>query len=140
MAYDTSFQAKVFPVLMTAFETYLADVFAGRLYASVAPATPVFPLGVYQSQDGGGQRQDYINQNGWQGLITFRSLATSLSAAWDNIILLSDRLVGLSASGVSGYTISYQPDHAQWFPVEKTTDYGNIYTAGLIVSFSVYRE
>lgn len=140
MPYDLSFQARVFPALMTAFETYLATVYDGRLYASVGPATPTFPYGVYQSQDGGGLNADFIDQSGWQGLITFRSLATSLEEAWDNIELLSDRLVGLSISGVAGYAISHKPEHPQWFPVEKTTEYGSIYTAGLVVSFSVYKE
>lgn len=140
MSYDTSFQAKVFPVLMTAFETYLAEVYDGRLYASVPPATPEFPLGVYQSQDGGGLNADFINTNGWTGLITFRSIDITLDGAWDNINLLADRFAGLIASGVPGYSISVKPEHPQWFPVEKTTEYGSVYTAGLIVSFSVYKE
>lgn len=140
MPYDPSFQAKVFPVLMTAFDTYLADVYDSRLYASVAPPTPIFPLGVYQSQDGGGKNGDYIDQSGWEGLVTFRSLATSLEAAWDNLALLADRLPNLVSSGIVGYSIKYKAEHPQWFPVEKTSEYGSIYTAGLIVSFSVYKE
>jgi len=140
MSYDSTFQAQVFPALMTAFEDYLADVFDGRLYAFVAPATPTLPLGVYQSQDGGGRRTDFINQNGWSGLITFRSIATSLASAWDNILALSARLDGLTASGVAGYTIQAIPDHPQAFPIEKTTEYGTLYTAALIVSFSIYKE
>lgn len=140
MPYDPSFQAKVFPVLMTAFEIYLADVYDGRLYASVAPATPTFPLAVYQSQDGGGLNADFVDQSGWEGLVTFRSLATTLQEAWDNLALLSARLPGLTASGVAGYSIKNKPEHPQWFPVEKTTEYGSVYTAGLIVSFSVYKE
>lgn len=140
MTYDKSFQAKVFPALKTAFETYLADVYDNRLYSIVAPSTPTFPLGVYQSQDGGGLRTDKINENGWEGLITFRSLATSSDEAWDNLLLLVERLVGLSASGVSGYSIGYTLEHPQPFPVEKTTEYGSIHTAAIIVSFSVYKE
>jgi len=140
MTYDNSFQAHVFPVLMAAFEDYLADVFDGRLYAFVAPATPTLPLGVYQSQDNGGKRADFIDQNGWSGLITFRSIANNLATAWDNIVLLTDRLQGLTASGVAGYTIRAIPDHPQPFPIEKTTEYGTLYTAALIVSFSVYKN
>lgn len=140
MSYDPTFQARVFPILMEAFETYLSDTFDGRLYAIVPPATPTFPLGVYQSQDGGGVNADFVDQSGWEGLITFRSLSTSLIVAWDNIALLSARLVGLTASGITGYSIKHKPEHPQWFPIEKTTEYGTIYTAGLIVSFSVYKE
>lgn len=139
MPYDVNFQARVFPVLMTAFETYLGDVVDGRIYAGIAPAVPTFPLIVYQSQDGGGVNADFVDQSGWEGLVTFRSLDTALDSAWDNLALLSNRLVGLSLSGVSGYSIKTKPMHPQWFPTEKISE-GNIYTAGLIVSFSVYKE
>ncbi len=139
MAYDLTFQAHVYPVLKEAFETYLSSVFSGRLYDVVGPSTPTFPFGVYQSQDGGGLRADKIGQNGWEGMITFRSLSSDSDEAWDNILALTQRFVGLTASGVAGYSIGLTPEHPQPFPIEKTTEYGTIYTAGLIVSFSVYK-
>ena len=133
MAYDNSFQAKVFPLLMMAFDTALGSLYNDRVYAGVAPSNPTFPCLVYQSQDGGGVRDDHINQNGWDGLITFRSIDVTLSGAWNRLIQVADALPNVT---ISGYGVTYIPDHPQWFPVEKLST-SNIYTAGLIVQFKV---
>lgn len=140
MSYDPSFQAKVFPILKQLFETYLGSVVDGRIYYSVAPAVPTFPYVVYQSQDGGGRNSDYVDQSGWEGLITFRSIDTDSQTASNNLIALSDRLVGLQVSGIVGYSIKYKPEHPQPFPVEKNSQYGSIYTEAIVVSFSVYKD
>ncbi len=139
MPYDPNFQAMVFPVLMEAFDTYLSDVYDGRLYANVQTGTKIFPYGIYQSADGGGNNADFVGQSGWEGDITFRSIHTTTSGAWDYLVQLSTQLVTLQASGIAGYSFKYKPQHPQWFPVEKLST-GNIYTAGLLVSFSVYKE
>ncbi len=136
MAYDINFQPKIFPMLHTAFQTGLAPVFDGRLYASVAPPTPTFPLGVYQSQDGGGIRVDSLSRNGWEGLITFRSIDTTLSGAWTKLNQLVESIPAVVASG---YLIEYRPEHPMWMPVERRTS-GNIYTAAIVVTFRVYYE
>lgn len=135
MTYDTAFIAKVFPMLAEAFDTTLSSIFGGRLYESVGPAKPTFPECIYQSQDGGGKRDDYIGQNGWQGLITFRSIDTTLSGARNNTIQLLDALPSLTASGYSILTI---PEKPQWFPVE-TLSTGRVYTAGVVVRFFVQK-
>lgn len=136
MAYDIAFIAKVFPVLMDAFDTTLGPIYSGRIYAGVGPTTPTFPECIYQSQDGGGKRRDYLQQNGWQGLITFRSVDTTLSGAWNRAIQILNALPSLTASG---YSILAIADKAQWFPVEKRS-FGNVYTAGIIVNFTVTKD
>lgn len=138
MAYDRSFSAKVFPILMAAFDTYLSSIYNDRVYVGVPPTNPTFPCLVYQSQDGGGVRQDVIDQNVWDGLITFRSIDTTLSGAWNRILQVADALPNIAYPNIvaSGYLIDYLIDHPMWFPIEKTTT-NTIHTAAIIVKFTV---
>ncbi len=136
MAYDINFQAKVFPVLMSAFDTYLSNVFDDRLYNQTAPPQTAFPVCIYQSQDGGGKADDKINLNGWRGNILFRSVDMSLSGAWDKLEELTEQLPLVMASG---YEISLRPLHSVWFPIDKTST-KNIYTAAIVVEVGVYKS
>lgn len=136
MTYDVTFQGKVFPILEHAFDEALASVYDGRLYLSVAPKVPTYPLGIYQSQDGGGVRFDTIGRNGWDGLVTFRSIDTTKSGAHNRLQLLINALPNVVASG---YLIEYRLEHPLWMPVESNTQ-GNIYTAAIIVRFDVYLD
>lgn len=137
MAYDRTFIAKIFPALQTAFDTYLGSIYDGKIYALVKTGSPDFPYCVYQSQDGGGVRADHINQNGWSGLITFRSIDTTLSGAWNRALQLLQALPNITVSGaVPGFSIDYTAEKPQWFPVEKLST-GYVYTAGLIVRFDI---
>lgn len=131
-----NFQARVFPALMAGFDVGLSDVYDGRLYASVPPTQPEYPLAVYQSQDGGGVRLDTLGKNGWEGLITFRSIDTTMSGAWNKLYQLVQAIPQVVASG---YLIEYRPEHPMWMPVEKVSA-GNIYTAAIIVTFNVYND
>lgn len=136
MPYDVAFQAKIFPMLMQAFDDGIGSVVNGRLYATVAPPQPTYPLIVYQSQDGGGLRTDTIGRNGWEGMITFRSIDTTYSGAWNNILGIVNAIPNVVASG---YRIEYLPEKPQWFPVERIST-TNIYTAAIIVRFKIEKE
>lgn len=133
MSYDVNFQARIFPMLMTAFADGLGDVYDSRLYATVAPPQPTYPYCVYQSQDGGGVKFDTFGRNGWDGYITFRSIDTTLSGAWG---LIQELVEAIPLVVASGYLIEYMPDHPMWMPVERIT-IGNIYTAALVVRFQI---
>src|SRR5687767_8237208 len=113
--YDVTFIPRLWAALARAFDDHLSVVWSGRLYENVAPKTPVFPLGVYQSQDGGGRRKDIIGSNGWSGRITFRSLDKTLAGARTNLITMAGLLPNVAASG---FIISIIPDSVQSFPVE----------------------
>jgi hypothetical protein len=136
MAYDVNFQVKVFPALTAAFDEYLAPIYSGRLFTNVPGKTPTYPVCVYQSQDRGGRRADTIERNGWNGLITFRSIDLTQSGAWNKALELSEALPLLTASG---FIIEYMPEHPMWMPVENITA-GNIYTAALVVQFLIYKD
>jgi len=137
--YDKTFQAKVTPVIISVFEIYVAPVFNGRLYAMVAPSLATYPLGIYQSQDGGGVNKDFIGAdsgNGWEGMMTIRCLDVTLSGAWSKAL---DVAVALQSITHPIYDIDIHLEKPQWFPVEKLTA-GNIYTAGLIPLIGIYTK
>jgi hypothetical protein len=135
MPYDRTFMAKVFPALQTAFDDTLGSIYDGKIFATVKTGSPDFPYCVYQSQDGGGVRADYLDQNGWNGLITFRSLDTTLSGAWNRTLQILQALPAITGA-VPGFYIDYIAERPQWFPVEKLST-GYVYTAGIIVSFTM---
>lgn len=134
--YDPVFQAKIIPVLNSAFAEALGPVYEDRVYAYVAPAKPTFPLMVYHPQDGGGRRADVIGQNGWEGLMTFRSMDTTLSGAANKLVEAAEQFISVTASG---YIIRTVFENPQYFPVERTTT-GNVYTVGVLATVSVYRD
>ncbi len=134
--YDPVFQAKIIPVLNSAFADALGPVYEDRVYAYVAPAKPTFPLMVYHPQDGGGRRADVIGQNGWEGLMTFRSMDITLSGAANKLIEAAEQFISVTASG---YIIRTVFENPQYFPVERTTT-GNVYTVGVLATVSVYKD
>jgi hypothetical protein len=139
MPYDPIFQARVIPILITVFDQYLAPVFDDRMYMSINPnagKTLTFPYCIFQSQDDGGLNEDRIDQNGWNGLITFRSIDTTISGAMNKLLELAEQLQYITTSG---YAIQIHPQKPKWFPVERLTQ-GNVYTMGLVVLFSIYPE
>jgi hypothetical protein len=131
--YDTTFQAKVWPVIISAMETYIAPAFNGKLSKDVAIARSDFPYGIYQSQDGGGKNDDYIGQNGWIGIITLRSIDTTLSGAWNRALSAAQLLPTLDHAT---YDIKAHIVHPIHLPVEKLND-TSVYTAGLSIEFQI---
>jgi len=133
MPYDVTFQSKVLLIVIEAIEQYLSSPYNGRVYALAGPGD-VFPYMVYQSQDGGGLNDDFADQNGWKGLVTFRSIDTTLSGAFNCLSEMSALLPMVTSSG---YDIHMKPVHPMLMPIEKTTK-GNVYTVALITDVSVY--
>lgn len=134
MAYDKTFQVKVWPIIIAEMSEHIAPVFNGRLSHKVPSSLSQFPVGVYQSQDGGGQNDDHIGHNGWVGDITFRCIDTTLSGAWDKAL---DVAIALQDVENSTYDISVHINDPIEFPVEKLTQ-GSVYTAGLVVTMGIY--
>ena len=133
--YDTTFQAKVWPVLISAFNEYIAPVFNGRLSYKVAASLTPLPVGIYQSQDNGGKSDDYIGMNGWEGLVTIRCLDTTISGAWGKALEVAEQLPNMDHVQYDINTLIVRPIE---LPVEKLSNVGNVYTAGLIVSIIVH--
>jgi hypothetical protein len=134
MSYDKTFQARIWPIIITELEEHIAPVFSGRLSYKVPVSLSQFPVGVYQSQDGGGKNDDHISHNGWTGEITFRCIDTTLSGAWNKALEVADALEDITNAS---YDISVDIDRPIELPVEKLTQ-GSVYTAGLVVLFGIY--
>jgi hypothetical protein len=134
MSYDKVFQAKVWPIIISELALHVAPVFSGRLSKNIPTSLTQFPVGVYQSQDGGGSNDDHIGNNGWLGQITFRSIDTTISGAWNKALDVANALLLIDNSE---YDISVDISRPIEFPVEKLTQ-GSVYTAGLIVTMGIY--
>lgn len=136
MSYDPVFQAKIIPVLNQSFATAMGPVYGGRVYAYIAPPTPTYPLMIYHPQDGGGRRADAIGMNGWEGLMTFRSIDTTLAGAANKLIEAAEQFPYLTSPG---YVIQVVFENPQYFPVERTSA-GNYYTVGVLATVRVYKD
>lgn len=134
MSYDKTFQAKVWPVIIDLLEASIMTVFDGRLYSKVATSLNTFPYGVYQSQDGGGKNDDYIDQNGWLGQVTIRSVDLTHEGAWDKALEVA---VALQTATSADYDISIDILNPIDFPIERLT-IGSVYTAGLLITMGIY--
>lgn len=133
MAYNETFIAHVWPVIIELMEMYIAPVFNGRLSYNVAK-TLIPPLGIYQSQDGGGNNDDHINQNGWKGLVTIRCIDTTLLGAFAKAAEVATALPTMEHST---YDIVVKTQRPITLPIERITQ-GSVYTAGLVVELGIY--
>lgn len=134
MAYDNVFQVKVWPVIISELEQHVAPVYGGRLSYKVAASLSQLPVCVYQSQDGGGKNDDYISQNGWTGLVTLRSIDTTLSGAWNKAI---EAVEALQTITNPTYDISVHVQNPIELPIEKLST-GSVYTAGIVIAMGIY--
>ncbi len=132
--YDDVFQARVWPIINDEFDEHIAPVFDGKLSENIATSLTAFPYGIYQSQDGGGKNNDYIDTNGWIGDVTIRCLDITLSGAWNKALEVATAALTIDNPD---YDISIQVSRPIKLPVEKITQ-GSVYTAGIILSMGIY--
>jgi len=135
MAYDYAFQAKVLQALDKGLAACLGPVFQNRVYSMVAPPNATFPLLVYQQQDLYGNRNDYMDKNGWSGLMTFRCIDVTLSGARNKLIEASNAIQTITQSG---YLFQITLRAPQQFPVEKNST-TNYYTSAILADVEVYK-
>lgn len=138
---DRALAVKAFPILMAFFDQYASPLFDGRVYSLIYSKNPAtYPYCLYQSQDGGGTTSNRIDSSSWTGLITFRCVDQDSKRAWDSALALTTLLTSQEytfAVGTSTYTIIGEAERPQWFPVEKLST-GNVYTAAIIIRFSIF--
>lgn len=145
MPYQPTFFTQVMNIIATAMET-ANPVYDGRIHFSVPPRNAIFPALVYQSQDLGGQNADTIGNNGWNGLITFRSIDTTLSGATNTLsfaveLLTADDNIGIVVDNIptlsGSYRVQFYPDKPIPLPIETLTE-SDYYTAGVLVSVIIH--
>lgn len=133
MSYDIAFQATALPRVREAIVAALTSTFSGRVYWQVAPHDAEYPLCVFHSQDRGGKRSDYIGENGWTGLVTFRVMSDDPDEADDTLASVPALLQGQS---VDGYALTVVPDRPIDYPPESTAD-GDVFTAAFIAAINI---
>lgn len=89
------------PVLRTAIYNALDPLTAAGVFWQRATQGVALPYVIYQSQDAGGNAVKTIGAFSWQGLVTVKALAPSLSAAES---LLAAVVPGMAALSYSGYS------------------------------------
>lgn len=131
--YDKTFQVKVWPVIISVFNDYLAPVYSGKLSKDVAISKSAFPYGIYQSQDGGGKNDDHIGENGWKGQVVIRNIDTTLSGAWNKALEIGQALLTIDHPV---YDVRADIRQPMSLPVEKLNDI-SVYTAGLLIELEI---
>ncbi len=140
MAYQEAFFAQIWQMIADCM-TVIEPIYNGRVYSIVPPEDAEYPLAVYQSQDLGGVNDDTIGANGWNGIITVRSIATTQEEAHNKLAQSMSALYNnqnpMIVSGyllLSGaYNVSFFPDKPILFPVERQTGQ-YLYMPGVLVS------
>lgn len=139
MAYQQTFIAQVWPMIKLAMET-VAPIYDGRVYSIVPPRNTSFPALSFQSQDLGGNNDDTIGNNGWNGVITIKSIDSNEENAHNKLALALQQLAGnpVTVSGIltlSGeFTVQMEQLKPIIFPVERLTDQESLYQAAVMVT------
>ena len=115
MSYSIAFQATVPNLLRTRITAALSSAFSGRVYWQKPPQEPTLPYCVVQMQNDG-RRDDYVNANGWTGLVTIKVMDNDQDAADTKLATLPALLQGLT-----GLTIV--PGRPLTLPPEEYPDY-----------------
>ena len=96
-----------------------------------APLEAPFPCFVFQSQDNGGQRRDFLDAGGWEGLMTIKALDRTPKGADTLLATVPPALSSLSAAG---YTITALLERPLTMP-----PLDNVWTSGLIYRMTIVR-
>lgn len=136
MTYQVTFPAQVWQIFSHAMQR-AEQFYDGRVYDSVPPENTEFPCLVFQSQDLGGRNAPSLGLNGWNGLVTLRSISYSQQEAYDKLAqataALSSNVVVSGILTVSGtYNVQIFADRPLPFPVDKLTE-GALFQAGVLV-------
>ena len=106
-----------------------------RVYYNVAPSDAQFPYLIHQNDSSLGGIYGMLNTTAWKGIITFRSLSSSLSGASDSLGDLLNKLDrSFVVSGIPNITIPYgvqfSPYKSYSFPVERLNS-SAVYTSAV---------
>jgi hypothetical protein len=92
----------------------VAVPYSGKVFFNVAPADIAYPYLIYQSDSSLGIAYPMLNASAWKGLVTLRSVSTSMADATDSLASLLNSLnEPISISGINNIPITY---HVQLYP------------------------
>jgi hypothetical protein len=115
--------------------TQISGQYGGRVYYNVAPPETPLPYLVYQSDSSLGGLYGMLNTTAWKGIVTFRSLSSSLASASDSLGDLLNKLDHpIVVSGIPNiaipYDVQFYPYKSYSFPVERLNN-SAVYTSAV---------
>jgi hypothetical protein len=119
----------------------ILPVYSGRVYYQTAPVNTEFPMLVYQPVVNQSYATLFLDDSYWQGLVTFRSVATDFAVAQDKLALTIADLVKIKNITISGvastHTVRYDIAEVPSFPVDRLSD-GYVYTAAVTMEVYIF--
>jgi len=117
------------------------NTYSGRIYYQAAPIHTEFPVLVYQTQINRSHAVLMLNDSYWEGLVTFRSISTSLNDAQERLTTLVEKITSQQIVTLSGFSypfsLRYIVNDVPSFPVERISE-SYIYTAAITMETNVF--
>lgn len=109
--------------------------YGGRVFYNAAPPEATYPYLVYQSDSSLSYNYSMLNETAWKGIVTLRSISTSLATASDSLAELSNGFThAYTVTGLANIAIPYDvqffPYKVYDFPIERLNSTA-IYTAAI---------
>lgn len=138
--YDPLLYANIWKFIARSLSGIL-PTYSGRVYYQIAPANTEFPVLIYQPVVNQSYANLLLNDSYWEGLITFRSISTTLTDAQDRLAQLISETSTVKTITVSGVQVPHSVRYCIYevpsFPVERLTD-GYLYTAAVTMETYIF--
>jgi hypothetical protein len=113
----------------------ISGQYGGRVFFNAAPPEVPYPYLIYQSDSSLGYSYSMLNMSAWKGIITMRSISSTLAGASDSLAELSNGFPGpFVVSGIANiavpYDVQFYPYKVYSFPIERLNSTA-IYTAAI---------
>jgi hypothetical protein len=98
--------------------------YGGRVFLNTAPSEVTYPYLIYQSDSSLGTSYPMLNMSAWKGIVTLRSVSTSLAESVDSLGELVNNfnspipITGLANISIP-YDVQFYPYKTYSFPVER---------------------
>ena len=113
----------------------ISGQYTNKIFYEVAPSEVPYPYLVYLSESALGYNFGMLNSTAWKGIITLKSVATSIASASDALGELSNGFTHpFTVSGIPNiaipYTVQFFPCKAYSFPVDRFNNVA-VYTSAI---------
>jgi hypothetical protein len=113
----------------------ISGQYGGRVFFNVAPPEVTYPYLIYQSDSSLGYSYSMLNMSAWKGIVTMRSVSTTLASASDSLAELSNGFTGaFVVSGIANiavpYDVQFYPYKVYSYPVERLNN-AAVYTSAI---------
>jgi hypothetical protein len=113
----------------------ISGQYSGRVFFNAAPPEAPYPYLIYQSDSSLGYSYSMLNMSAWKGIITMRSVASTLAGASDSLAELANHFTApFVVSGIANisipYDVQFYPYKVYSYPVERLNSTA-IYTSAI---------